>query len=269
MKPRSPINPLLIYASVFVFIIYLPSVLMVMFSFNDNIYQTFPLKGFTLKWYDQMVHQKPLLDSLRYSIEVGIVVSIVSTIIALLASMAFTRYRFPGKSSITVSSLVPLVVPYIILGISLLQFIRQVLDWNLSLWTIGAGHVLICVPFSMLVLMSRLEGFDKNLEEASRDLGENGWYTFWRVTFPLAWPGIVASMMMAFTTSFDEYLISAFLSGNDTTLPIYIYSQLRFPQKLPGTLALGSSILIFSFVFVAIALMFMRRGVQGGKAPAF
>ena len=269
MKPQSSVNSLLVYAYVFVFVIYAPSVLMVMFSFNDNIYQTFPLKGFTLKWYDQMIHQGPLLTSLRYSVEVGVIVSIISTIIALLASMALTRYRFPGKSTITVTSLVPLVVPYIILGISLLQFIRQVLDWKLSLWTIGAGHVLICVPFSMLVLMSRLEGFDKNLEEASRDLGENGWHTFWRVTFPLAWPGIVASLMMAFTTSFDEYLISAFLSGNETTLPIYIYSQLRFPQKLPGTLALGSSILIFSFFFVMVALRFMRRGVQGSKATAF
>lgn len=268
MKPQSSVNPLLIYACVFVFVIYAPSVLMVIFSFNDNIYQTFPLSGFTLKWYDQMIHQGPLLASLRYSIEVGVVVSIISTIIALLASMAFTRYRFPGKSTINVTSLVPLVVPYIILGISLLQFIRQVLDWQLSLWTIGAGHVLICVPFSMLVLMSRLEGFDKNLEEASRDLGENGWHTFRRVTLPLAWPGIVASMMMAFTTSFDEYLISAFLSGNETTLPIYIYSQLRFPQKLPATLALGSAILIFSFVFVMLAQMIRRRGVQGSAASS-
>jgi spermidine/putrescine transport system permease protein len=165
-------------------------------------------------------------------------------------------------------SLVPLVVPYIILGIGLLQLIRQVLDWNLSLWSIGAGHVLIAAPFSMLVLMSRLEGFDKNLEEASRDLGENGWHTFRRVTLPLAWPGIVASMMMAFTTSFDEYMISAFLSGNDTTLPIYIYSQLRFPQRLPSTLALGSTILIFSVIFVVVAQMLRRRGVQSEKASA-
>jgi spermidine/putrescine transport system permease protein len=266
MKSQSAVSPLLIYACVFVFVIYAPSVLMVIFSFNNNIYTTFPLKGFTLNWYDQMIHQGPLLAALWNSVKVGIVVSIVSTIIALLASMSLTRYRFPGKSAITVSSLIPLVIPYIILGISLLQFIRQVLDWKLSLWTIGAGHVLIAVPFSMLVLMSRLEGFDKNLEEASRDLGEDGWHTFWRVTFPLAWPGIVASMMMAFTTSFDEYMISAFLSGNDTTLPIYIYSQLRFPQKLPATLALGAAILVFSFFFVVIAQMLRRRGVQGSAA---
>jgi spermidine/putrescine transport system permease protein len=268
MKARFSPNLLLIYACVFVFVIYAPSLLMVMFSFNDNIYTTFPLKGFTLNWYKQMIASNPLLASLANSLEVGVVVAVVSTIIALLAAMSLTRYRFPGKAPITVASLVPLVVPYIILAIGLLQFIRRVLEWNLSLFTIGAGHVLIAVPFSMLVLMSRLEGFDKNLEEASRDLGENGWQTFWRVTLPLAWPGIVASLMMAFITSFDEYMISAFLSGNDTTLPVYIFSQLRFPQRLPATLALGSAILMFSFVFVLIAMMFLRRGVEGGKAPA-
>jgi spermidine/putrescine transport system permease protein len=269
MQRKSSINLLLIYACVFVVIIYAPSVLMVVFSFNDNIYTTFPLKGFTFNWYLQMISQGPLLDSLGNSLKVGVVVAVVSTIIALLASMALTRYRFPGKNTITVTTLVPLVIPYIILGIGLLMIIRQVLDWKLSLVTIGAGHVLIAAPFSMLVLMSRLEGFDKNLEEASRDLGENGWHTFWRVTFPLAWPGIVASLMMAFTTSFDEYMISAFLSGSDTTLPVYIYSQLRFPQRLPATLALGATILIFSFVFVMIAQKLRRRGIEGEKASAF
>jgi spermidine/putrescine transport system permease protein len=268
MQARTPINLLLVYACVFVVVIYAPSVLMVMFSFNDNIYTTFPLKGFTLNWYAQMIASSQLLESLGHSLKVGAIVAVVSTIIALLAAMALTRYRFPGKGPITATSLVPLVVPYIILALGLLIFIRQVLDWKLSLYSIGAGHVLIATPFSMLVLMSRLEGFDKNLEEASRDLGENGWHTFWRVTFPLAWPGVVASLMMAFTTSFDEYMISAFLSGNDTTLPVYIYSQLRFPQRLPATLALGSSILMFSFVFVVVAMMFMRRGVQGGKTAA-
>lgn len=268
MKPQSSMNLLLVYACVFVFVIYAPSVLMVIFSFNDNIYTTFPLKAFTLNWYWQMINQGQLLQSLGHSLKVGIVVAILSTVIALLAAMALTRYRFSGKSSITVASLIPLVVPYIILAIGLLQFIRRVLDWNLSLFTVGAGHILIAVPFSMLVLMSRLEGFDKNLEEASRDLGENGWQTFWRVTLPLAWPGIIASLMMAFITSFDEYMISAFLSGNETTLPVYIYSQLRFPQRLPATLALGSTILIFSFVFVLIAMMFLRRGVEDGKASA-
>jgi spermidine/putrescine transport system permease protein len=134
---------------------------------------------------------------------------------------------------------------------------------QLSLFTIGASHLLVCVPFSMLVLISRLEGVDKNLEEASLDLGETGWTTFWRVTFPLAMPGIVASLLLSFTTSFDEFLLAFFLAGNETTLPIFIYSQLRFPNRLPSVLALGTCILVVSFLVVTFSEWLRRRGVQG------
>jgi spermidine/putrescine transport system permease protein len=112
-----------------------------------------------------------------------------------------------------------------------------VFDVPLTLWTVAAGHVLVCVPFSMLVLIARLEGFDKGLEEASNDLGESAWMTFWRVTFPIALPGIVASLLMCFTISFDEFVMAFFLSGTDQTLPVFLYSQLRFPNKLPPTLS--------------------------------
>jgi spermidine/putrescine transport system permease protein len=267
MNRKRGIDPFVLYGIVFVAAIYAPSVLMVMFSLNDSIYTSFPLKGFTFGWYEQILQQPQLTAAFWNSIAVGIVVATVSTVVALLAAMALTRYRFRGKGPVTVLSLVPLVVPYIILALGLLIVIRQVLDWPLTLYTVGAGHVLIATPFSMLVLMSRLEGFDRSLEEASRDLGENGWFTFWRVTFPLAWPGIVASLMMAFTASFDEYVISAFLTGNDTTLPVYIFSQLRFPQRLPSTLALGSAILVVSFVVVMAAERFRRRGLAGSARP--
>jgi spermidine/putrescine transport system permease protein len=118
------------------------------------------------------------------------------------------------------------------------------------------------------VLVSRLEGFDKNLEEASFDLGESGWSTFWRVTFPLALPGIVASLLLCFTISFDEFVLAFFLSGNETTLPIFIFSQLRFPNRLPGVLALGSCILVFSFLIVTLSEWLRRRGVQPTKPGA-
>jgi spermidine/putrescine transport system permease protein len=190
---------------------------------------------------------------------------VVSTVFGLLAAKALTRYRLPGRGPVSGLIMLPLVVPGIVLGIALLVIARKVLDFDLSLYTIGAGHVLLCVPLSMLVLMSRLEGFDKSLEEASLDLGENGWRTFWRVTFPLAMPGIVASMLLSFTTSFDEFILAFFLAGNETTLPIYIFSSLRFPNRLPNTLALGSLILIASFVLVSLGEWLRRRG-SGGAA---
>ena len=115
--------------------------------------------------------------------------------------------------------------------------------------------------------MSRFEGFDLSLEEASRDLGENAWMTFFRVTLPLVLPGIVASLILCFVVSFDDFLIAFFLCGTDTTLPVYIWGELRFPYKLPNVLALGSTILLASTILIIGAESMRRRGSQS-PAPA-
>ena len=145
--------------------------------------------------------------------------------------------------------MLPLVIPSVVLALALLVVLRRFFDLELSLYTVAAGHVMLCVPYSTLVMISRLEGFDQNLEEASIDLGDNAWQSFWRIVFPLAWPG-----------TFDEYVLAAFLSGNQATLPVFIFSQLRFPQRLPGVLALGSCILLGSIVLVAFAEWIRHRG---------
>jgi spermidine/putrescine transport system permease protein len=254
-----------LYGLCFVVFLYAPVLLLPLFSFNDNIFAIFPLKGFTLRAYEQLADDTKLLTAVQNSVVVGICVAVISTAFGLLAAMAVTRYRLPGKGPIVGTIMLPLVIPSIILGVALLVLVRQVFDIELSLYCVAAGHILLCVPFSMLVLISRLEGFDKNLEEAAMDLGENGWMTFWRVTFPLALPGVVSSLLMSFTTSFDEYVLAFFLSGIDQTLPIYLWSMLRFPQRLPVTLALGSSILIISTIIVVISEILRRRGVQSEK----
>jgi spermidine/putrescine transport system permease protein len=254
-----------LYGLCFVVFLYAPVLLLPLFSFNDNIFAIFPLKGFTLRAYEQLADDTKLLTAVQNSVVVGICVAVISTAFGLLAAMAVTRYRLPGKGPIVGTIMLPLVIPSIILGVALLVLVRQVFDIELSLYCVAAGHILLCVPFSMLVLISRLEGFDKNLEEAAMDLGENGWMTFWRVTFPLALPGVVSSLLMSFTTSFDEYVLAFFLSGIDQTLPIYLWSMLRFPQRLPVTLALGSSILIISTIIVVISEILRRRGVLSEK----
>jgi spermidine/putrescine transport system permease protein len=262
MHSRAISRLLVIFAVCYLIFLYVPVLLLPLFSFNDNVYPNFPLKGFTLKWYQQMLHDQPLLDSLWASARVGISVSFVSTVLGLFAAKAMTRYNFPGKGTVTSLIMLPLVVPSIILGIALLTLVRQVFDLDLSLITVTAAHVLICVPLAMLVLMARLEGFDKNLEEASFDLGEGAWRTFWRVTFPLILPGLVSSFLLCFTTSFDEFLLAFFLSGTQSTLPIYIYGLLRFPTKIPGVLAMGSCILMGSILVVAFSEWFRRRGID-------
>jgi spermidine/putrescine transport system permease protein len=261
MRNRSPLTALGIYTVGYVVLIYLPVLFLPLFSFNDSIYIAFPIKGFTLQWYEEMVQNDAMLGALKNSIKVGVVVAIVSTVLGTTAAKAFTRYRIPYSRSLKGFIAVPLVIPVIILGISLLIVFSQA-DVPLSLFTIGIGHVVICVPFSMMVMISRLEGFDKGLEEAAQDLGETPWMTFWRVTFPLALPGIVASLLLCFTISFDEFLLAFFLSGEEATLPVYIWSQLRFPAKLPSVLALGSCILLASIVIVVLAEWVRRIGVS-------
>ena len=257
----------LLYAIIYLTFIYLPVLFLPLFSFNNSKYIAFPLKGFTLKWYYQMVNRPDLLEALLNSVKVGLIVAIVSTILGLLASKALTRYRLPGRGPIISFIMIPLVIPEIILAISLLILISQV-DIPLSLWTVGFSHSLLCIPFSMLVLISRMEGFDNSLEEAALDLGENGWMTFWRVTFPLIVPAVGASIILTFTASFDEFLFALFLGGSDVTLPVYMWTQVRFPQTLPTVLALGALIFMVSVVLIIVAEWLRRMGTapEAGKS---
>ena len=250
-----------VYAVIYLTSIYLPVLFLPLFSFNKSKYIAFPLKGFTLQWYEKMINTPDLLEALMNSVKVGVAVAVLSTMFGLLAAKAVTRYRIPGQGPVMGFIMVPLVIPGIILAIALLILITQ-LDIPLSLWTVGFAHMLLCTPFAMLVLISRMEGFDKSLEEAALDLGESAWMTFWRVTFPIVLPGIIASLLLTFTISFDEFVLAFFLTSTDPTLPIYIWSSLRFPIKIPPVLALGATIFVLSFVVVSFAEWIRRRGVK-------
>ncbi len=250
-----------IYTVIYLAFIYGPVLVLPLFSFNDSIYVAFPLKNFTFRWYQDMANNSGLLAALANSLKVAGVVSVLSTILGTLAAKAVTRYRIPGRGPVVGFIMLPLVIPEIIMGIALLV-LATTGGIPHSLLTIGVGHMLLCVPLSMLVMISRLEGFDKSLEEAALDLGENPWWVFWRVTFPLVVPGLIASLLLCFTISFDEFILAFFLSGTDSTLPVFIWSQLRFPARLPAVLALGATILVVSFVVVSFAEGFRRRGSQ-------
>lgn len=254
-------NGLMLFAIGYLVFIYAPVLFLPVFSFNDSIFVAFPLKGFTTKWYVQAFADEKMLGTLVSSLQVGGIVAIVSTTLGLFGAKAVTRYRMPGQSLVTGTIMLPLFIPEIILGISLLILING-LAIPLSLITVGIGHVMLCTPFAMAVLTSRLDGFDKSLEEASMDLGETPWMTFWRVTFPLAAPGIISSLLLTFIVSFDEFLLSFFLSGQQPTLPVYIWSQLRFPNRLPGVLALGAMILVASCVLVVVAEWVRQLGTS-------
>ena len=256
-----PNRPLSYYAIFFLAFLYVPVLLLPLFSFNDSIFVAFPLKGFTTNWYADMLANEQMHAALVNSIKVGIAASVIATIFGIFGAKAVTRYRIPGQKPIVTVIMLPLVIPGIILGVALLMLFSRI-DLPLSLYTVTMGHVLICVPFSMATLMARFEGFDKSMEEAAADLGDSPWWVFWRVTFPLAFPGILASLLLCFTISFDEFIMAFFLTSTEQTLPIYMYSQLRFPQRLPPVLALGACILVVSFIVVFFSHWIRRRGTQ-------
>ncbi|MEM9756322.1 MAG: ABC transporter permease subunit, partial [Pseudomonadota bacterium] len=137
------------------------------------------------------------------------------------------------------------------------------------LWTVVLGHVLICTPFAIAILNGAFAGLDRSLEEAAIDLGETRLTTFWYVTLPLVAPGIISSLLICFTISLDEFIIAFFLSGNDPTLPVYLWSQLRFPGRLPVILALGTLLVALSVILLIAAEVMRRRGLRrSGRADA-
>jgi spermidine/putrescine transport system permease protein len=258
---RRPNRVLSVYAVLFLVVLYFPILLIPLFSFNTSIYVRFPLEGFTTEWFGQLWDRQPMWDSLWASLKVGVAVSILSTTLGVLAARSITRDRVPGRSAVVAFIMLPLVIPTLIFGVALLALLSR-LGVPLSLYTVAFGHLIVCLPFSVATLLPRFEGFDRSLEQASADLGENGWWTFWRVTFPLVMPGIVASLLLTFTISFDEFIMSFFLSGNETTLPIYLWTQLRFPQQFPSVLALASLIILFSLPLILIGIWISRLGLH-------
>lgn len=255
---------LFLYAILYLAFLYVPVLFLPLFSFNNSMFIAFPLSGFTTQWYSQLWADAAVSQALFNSLKVGAVAAIVSTMLGIPAAKALTRYKVPGGGAMMAFVNLPLFIPEIVLGISLLILLNTAAI-PLSLMTVALGHIVVCVPFAITVLVSRFEGFDRSLEEASLDLGENGWMTFWRVTFPLALPGIVSSLLLSFMVSFDDFLIAYFLAGTDATLPIYIWGQLRFPYKLPSVLAMGALILFASTILVVFAEWVRSHGLEHRK----
>jgi spermidine/putrescine transport system permease protein len=250
-----------VYAFLYLAFLYVPVLLLPVFSFNNSLFIAFPLSGFTTRWYAEMAADSEMHAALANTLKVGAAASLSSTILGLLAAKVLARGNLRAGGLFLGLTSLPLFIPEIVLGISLLILVTSS-GIGLSLLSVAVGHLLICLPFAIAVLMSRLEGFDASLEEASRDLGEDGWMTFWRVTFPLALPGIVSSLLLTFIVSFDDFMIAFFLCGTDTTLPVYIFGELRFPNKLPGVLALGSTILIASAAMIVFAEWVRHAGMR-------
>ena len=249
------------YILVFMVFLYAPAVLLPVFAFNSSSIIAFPLKGFTTDWFIVLWETEALRTSAKNSLMIAVISAMLATFFGTLAARASTRYNFKGKKPIMGFIMVPIVLPEIIVGVSLLVVILQ-LGLELALWTIILGHTLICIPFCVAILNSAFLALNNSLEEASFDLGQTKLNTFWLVTLPLVMPGIVSSLLISFTISLDEFIIAFFLAGTEPTLPVYIWGQLRFPQKLPSLMALGTILLVLSIVLLIIADYFRRRSAK-------
>lgn len=256
-----------VYAIGYLVFLYLPVLLLPLFAFNNGTVIAFPLKGFTTEWFVQLAGIGALHGALANSLIIALTTASLSVLLGICAARAATRYRFPAKSGIMGAIMLPLVLPEIIVAVALLVVIVQVLGLPLSAWTVIAGHTLICTPFAIAILSSAFQGLDRSVEEAAVDLGETPFGAFRTITLPLVLPGIVASFLICFTISLDEFIIAFFLTGAEPTLPVYIWGQLRFPTKIPAVMALGTLLLLASLVLLSVAEYFRRRGVArvGGK----
>jgi spermidine/putrescine transport system permease protein len=236
------------FALVVVFL-YAPIVILLIFSFNDSAVPSFPLSGFTLHWYHQFLTNPDLKGALETSAIVAALSSAGAVVLGLLAAIALTRRRFHGQAAVSALLLSPLVIPYLVFGISLLLLFHQ-LSVPRSILTVVIGHIVISLPYTILVLVPRLDQIDVSLEEAAFDLGASRLRTFRSITLPLILPAVVSAFLIAFTTSFDEYAVASFVVGSRVTFPIYLYSALRFPSQLPQVIAVAVVVLVLSLLVV-------------------
>ena len=208
--------------------LFAPIVVLIIFSFN-NSRRTFVWRGFTLDWYPRLFENDDLLDALRITMEVAVVAVIVSTILGSLLGLGLARLRFRGSGATETLLLLPMVTPEIIMGISLLIFFFQLFGAVGSVGQISIAHITFCISYVAVTVRARAASMDPRLEEAARDLGASAWGAFRHVTVPLILPAVLAGAMLAFALSFDDLVVTSFNYGVDsTTLPIFIYSSIKF-----------------------------------------
>jgi spermidine/putrescine transport system permease protein len=248
-----------------------PIALLVLFSFNANRYGTFPITAWTLKWYRDAIGNYQIHDALVTTLKVAGEVTLVSVVVGTAAAFPLVRSRLPFRDGIRIGFVLPIMIPGLLIGVSLLVLFTGTLHWQLSPQTAVLGQSVYTTPFVILLVSARLQGFDRALERAAADLGANAFNRLRLVVLPLILPAIVAAALLAFTLSIDEFIITYFLIGTQITLPIYIYTQIKFGIT-PEVNALASMLLAGSLLLLALAfalpriLRASRRAVRFGVA---
>ena len=233
-------------------LLYLPIAILFLFSVNANTSLSFPLRGLTLSWYQKLFETEAVLRAARNSLIVAAGSSFAATLLGTMLALLAARYEFRSKGLLITLAVLPLIVPFIVLGVALL-LLFSAFHIDRSLWTVGAAHTVVALPYVLLIVVARLAGFDPHLEEAAMDLGANYPTTLRRIVVPIIFPAMVSAWLTAFTVSFDEFALALFLAGTEPTFPVYLFSQLRFANRLPIMIALAVLMMLGTLTLVLIA----------------
>jgi len=263
---RWPIQASLVGVAIF---LYVPLVTLIAFSFNSDR-RNIVWKGFTLDWYGKVFRDESLLAAFGNSLTIAAISTAASVVLGALTAVMLWRFRFPGKMAVEGTVALPIVVPEICMGIAMLVFFARVLPWPSNLpWPLNLGaiiiaHITFSFPFVAVVVRARLASFNRELEEAARDLGANEWRVFNDVLVPHMMPGLISGTLLAFTLSLDDFVITFFTSGPDTvTFPVKVYSMVRF-SVTPEVNAASTLLILITVVLTAIALRLQgSRGISG------
>jgi spermidine/putrescine transport system permease protein len=248
-------------------LLYAPIVTLIAFSFNDSK-RNVVWKGFTLKYYAVAWNNASLVEAFYNSLAIAVMCTIIATIIGTMVALLLWRFHFPFKPAFEGFMALPIVIPEICMGIAMLVFFARIgwpsgLPWPLNLSAITIAHVAFCFPFVAVVVRSRLSGFNRELEEASKDLGASEWQTFWNVVFPYMKPGVIAGALLAFTLSLDDFVITFFTSGPDTiTFPVKVYSLVRRGVS-PDINAASTVLIVITVIATIIAMKLQAPEKQG------
>ena len=246
------------YAFLFYFFLFAPIILLVIFSFNESRFPTH-WTGFSLNWYAKLFSNYAMGQALKNSMIVTLTSTAIATVIGTMVAVAMERYGFRAKTAVDGVLFLPIIIPDIAMAIMLLVFFVLV-GMQLGLTTIIIAHVAFNISFVAIIVRARMASIDPDLAEAARDLYANEWREFWRVTFPQLLPGILAGALFAFTLSFDDYVITFFVSGpGSTTLPVRIYGMVR-RGITPETNAVSSLMLLATLTLVPLSLWLRRKG---------
>lgn len=238
--------------------LFIPIAVMILFGFNDYTGRfNFSWEGFTLRHYEQLLEIPELTIALKNSLIIAAISTLIATALGTLVALALTRYVFRARPAMNLFIFLPMATPEIVMGVSLLAlFVTMQLDRGFV--TIVIAHVMFQISYVIVTVKARTANLDRHLEDAAQDLGASPWTTFWTVTFPLIFPGILAAGLLAFVLSIDDYVVTTFTAGDVSTLPRWIYGASRF--GVPGQVnVMGTVIFMIGVVYVTVSLIRLRQ----------